>query len=133
MSALSNLLGQQDDPRKIELVRGLIEKTKQGKVTWVKQANALTATLPNGYQVNFVVSPLTLPFLQQNSSWQLLTVRDRSGSELLRVSNTSTLAILAGGEASGVPLTAAANELFKAASDTIRDDLDRAIDTIKKL
>ena len=51
-------LGQSDDPRQVELTRSLVEKARQGKIPWVKQANALTATIPLGLQVNFVLAPL---------------------------------------------------------------------------
>src|SRR5712692_5808234 len=130
MSTRSNyLFGQFDDPREVELIRSLVEKTRQGKVPLVKQANALTATIPLGFQVNFVLAPLS--FITANPSWQLLTVRDASGSELVRVSNTSMVAVLAGSAKSA--LLGAADELFTVVSGAAGDDLDRAINTIKKL
>src|SRR5260370_33288246 len=94
MSTIDNVFfGQSDDPREVELIRSLVEKTRQGKIPWVKQANALTATIPLGLQVNFVLAPLS--FLTANPSWQLLPVRDASGSELVRVSNAPMLTVLA--------------------------------------
>jgi len=121
--------GQSDDPREIELIHSLVEKTRQGKIPWVKQANAITATIPSGFQINFVLSPLTT--LTPYSGWQLLTVRDRGGSELVRVSNANMLYVLAGG--TGSALVAAADELFKLVNSAAGDDLDRAINTIKSL
>jgi len=122
-------LGQSDDPRQVELIRSLVEKTRQGKIPWVKQANALTATIPLGLPVNFVLAPLS--FLTANPSWQLLTVRDASGSELVRVSNAPMVTVLAGAAKSA--LLDAADELFKLVNGAAGDDLDRAINTIKKL
>jgi hypothetical protein len=123
------MLGMSDDPRKVELVQSLIEKTRQGKIPWVKQASALTASIPSGVQVNFVLSPLTFlkPF-----SWQLLTIRDRGGNELVRVSNDpNMISVLAGKAVS--PLVAVADELYSLVNTAAGDDLDRAINTIKNL
>lgn len=131
MSTRRNLFfGDSDDPREVELIRSLLEKTRQGKIPWVKQSSALTATIPNGLQINFVLAPATV--LTPYSSWQLLTVRDKSGNELVRVNNNAnTLGAMAGAAMS--PLTTAANELFKIVSGAASDDLDRAINTIKNL
>jgi len=130
MSTLHNVFfGQSDDPREVELIHSLVEKTRQGKIPWVKQANALTATIPLGFQVNFVLAPLS--FITANPSWQLLTVRDASGSELVRVSNPPMFTVLAGAGRSA--LLQAADELFKLVNGAAGDDLDRAINTIKKL
>jgi hypothetical protein len=126
--ATFGLLGQFDDPREVELVRSLIEKTRQGKIPWTKQANALTATIPNGLQINFVLGPLTI--LAAYPNWQLLTVRDKAGNELLKVTNGSIASIL--NASTGVLLTVA-DELFKIVNGAASDDLDRAINTIKKL
>jgi hypothetical protein len=130
MSALNNVLGQQDDPRKVELIRSLIDKTRQGRIPWTKRASALTAMVPTGVEVNFVLSPISI--FTQYSGWQLFTVRDRSGSELVRVENvTSVVSILAG--ATRGALVEAADDLFKLVNAAAVDKLDRAIDTIKKL
>jgi hypothetical protein len=120
-----------DDPREVELIQSLVEKTHQGKIPWVKQANALTATIPLGLQINFVLAP-TLSFVNPHSTtWQLLTVRDASGSELVRVSNTPMVTVLAGAARSS--LLQAIDELFILVNGAAGDDLDRAINTIKKL
>lgn len=131
MSALNNLLGEQDDPRKVELVRSLIEKTRQGRIPWARRANALTAAVPTGVEVNFVLSPISI--LTPYSSWQLLTVRDKSGNELIRVESASgVVSILAGGRVRS-PLTEAADELFGVVNAAAGDELDSAIEKIKKL
>jgi len=125
--------GESDDPREVELIHSLVEKTRQGKIPWVKQASALTAAISSGFgfEINFVLAP-TLSFVNpHSSSWQLLTVRDRSGSELVRVSNPPMITVLAGAAKS--PLVHAADELFKLVYGAAGDELDRAINTIKKL
>jgi hypothetical protein len=126
---INSLLGIPDDPREIELTRSLLEKTRQGKIPWIKQGNALTATIPSGVQTNFVLSPVSL--LGSSSNWELFTVRDRSGNELVRIGNPSFAAMLVGQAVN--PLADAANELFKAVYGAVGDDLDRAINAIKKL
>jgi hypothetical protein len=130
MSTRTNSIffGQPDDPREVELIRSLVEKTRQGKIPWVKQANALTATIPSGLQINFVLAPA---IVASYASWQLLTVRDKSASELIRVNNAPFVTILAGAARSA--LVEAADELFKLVNSAAGDDLDRAISTIKKL
>jgi|SRR5882672_8504276 len=131
MSTRNNaFFGLSDDPREVELIQSLVEKTRQGKISWSKQANALTATIPRGFQINFVLAPTS--FISPNlTNWQLLTVRDTSGSELVRVTNAPMISVLAGTAKSA--LLDAADELFKVVNGATGDDLDRAINAIKKL
>jgi hypothetical protein len=130
MSTRANtLLGLPDDPREIELIRSILEKTREGKITWNKQGNALTAVVPSRLQANFVLSPSSIT---GSVSWDLFTVRDKDGNELIRVSNLAGfISVLAGQGTS--PLVDAANELFRAVFGAVGDDLDRAINAIKKL
>ena len=135
MSTKSNLLqAKADDPREIELATSLAEKTKQGKITWVKQRNAITATVPGGLELNFV----TQQNLLGNPFWQLFTVRDARGNELLRANPIG--AVLAFSKSAGKtlpsdisPLLAAVNELFEAVSKSADDDLEKAIHSVKNL
>jgi len=60
MSTPLSFLQPPDDSREVELIRSLAEKTRQGKIPWSKQANALTATVPGGLQINFVLSPISI-------------------------------------------------------------------------
>jgi hypothetical protein len=122
--------GQSDDPREIELILNLNLKTRQGKIPWVKQANAITANIPGGFQINFVVAT-TLTFLPQSLNWDLLTVRDKSGNELVRVNGGNMISVITGGTRS--ELIAAADDLFKAANGVTGEGLDRAINAIKNL
>lgn|SRR5690348_4709653 len=135
MSTLNNLAawGQfGEDPRKIALVKELTEKTKQGKVHWVNRHNAVTATLAGGLEVNFVTSPR----LGGGIYWQLFTIRDSRGNELIKTSPSSLLPFLhptapiPGGAES---LEQAVGELFSEVNRSASDDLDRAISTIKNL
>ena len=131
MSTIPNnrIFGQSDDPRKTELIQSVIEKTRQGKIPWVRQASALTAIVPGGFQINFVLAPITI--LTPFSTWQLLTIRDRMSSELVRVINSAVPSALAGLPKS--TLVEAADQLFTLLTRSADDDLDRAINTIKGL
>jgi hypothetical protein len=122
------LEGSSNDPREVLLVQGLLEKTREGKISWVKAADAITARIPNGFQINFVLSPTSI-ISSHSSTWQLLTVRDRAGSELLRVNNSAINFIT--GVAKGAALMQLVNDLFRLVNSG--DDLERAIQTINKL
>lgn len=122
-------MGLPDDPRKIEFVRSLLAKTNEGKVTWLKKGNALTATIPDGITINFVVGPGTfgLP-----ASWELFTVRDKAGNELIQVKGLDFFSIISNKATD--PLVQATSELFNGVSGGISgDELQRAIESLKKL
>jgi len=115
-----------DDLRKVEFVRSLLEKTKEGKVSWTKKGNAFTTTVPNGVAVNFIMG--TGP---SRGSWELFTVRDRTGNEILQVTGLDF-------ESMTVNLTRdslqeATNQLFAVVASISNDELERAIDSLKKL
>ena len=140
MSAhLNAMLGLPEDPRQVELVKGLLAKTQQGKIGWVKQGMAFTASLPNGIVVNFVLAAAI-----GGMNWQLFTVRDKKGNELVRVDSWGAFAIVAGptkvagparvaGPATISPLLAATDELFATVRGATGDVLDRAIESLKNL
>jgi len=65
------------------------------------------------------------------ATWELLTVRDKNGSELLRVSHPGLIPTISGTAKS--LLVAATDELFEAVYGALGDDLARAIDAIRKL
>jgi hypothetical protein len=127
MSANTSFLGVPDDPREVELVHGLAAKTREGKIQWTREGSAITAKVPNGLQLNFV---LTTNIFTSVSDWQLFTVRDKSSSELVRVAGPATFALLIGGTNS---LVLATDQLFKLVIGAVRDDLDNAIDSVKNL
>lgn len=123
-----------EDPRKVAFVKELTEKTKQGKVPWGARLNAITATLPGGLEVNFVTSPSIVG----GNHWQLFTLRDSRGSELIKTSPGPLLPWL---PTTNVPVPGATettleqvvSELFAVVNKSGSDDLDRAISTLKNL
>jgi hypothetical protein len=129
MSARLNALAEFPDyPRQIQLVRGLIEKARQGKIGWVKLGTAFTASLPNGIVVNFVLTAA-----KGGMTWQLFTVRDKQGNELVRVEPQGYMAPVALGPDTINTLVDATSELFAIIRGAASDDLDRAIESLKNL
>jgi hypothetical protein len=129
---LAAFAGLGEDPRKIALVKELTEKTKRGKIRWVTKQNAVTAALPRGLEVNFV----TQASLTGGKYWQLFTLRDAEGNELVRTAPGVLLPFLT----SPVPvavepssLDQAVDELFSTVNRSASDDLDQALSAIKSL
>lgn len=123
MSTKPNLPAE--DSRELALVLGLVAKTREGKVRWFKAGSAVTAMIPDGLNLNFVLST---NLFTMSTEWQLFTVRDARNNELLRVANTPIfLSPLRGG------IAAAVDELFQSVLALFRDDLDKAIDSVKNL
>jgi hypothetical protein len=116
-----------DDPRQIELVSSLAEKTSQGKIPWVKQRNAISAALPDGLSLNFV----TQRNLMGNFFWQLFTVRDARGNELVRANPID--AVLAFSKSEKRPLLTAVEGLFEAVQRSTSEELNKAIHSVKSL
>jgi len=125
---VGSIIGLPDDPRKTEFVLSLLTKTREGKVSWTRKGDAYTAAIPNGVSVNFV---LGLGIFGTESAWQLFTVRDRTGNELMQVRSPAVLSFEPS-VATG-PLLDATNQLFVAISGISGDELGQAIESLKKL
>jgi hypothetical protein len=123
MSTKPNL--NAEDSRELALVLGLLAKTREGKIRWLKEGSAITAMIPVGLNVNFVLSTNVFT---ASSEWQLFTVRAAGKSELVRVANTPAFL----GPLRGA-IGAAIDELFQSVLSYFRDDLDSAIDSVKNL
>jgi len=115
-----------EESRELALVLGLLAKTREGKIRWFKEGSAITAVVPGGLNVNFVLS--TNVFSTSSADWQLFTVRGSGKSELVRVANTPVFLSPVRGS-----IGAAVDELFQSVLSFFRDDLDRAIDSLKNL
>ncbi len=130
---LAAFVGLGEDPRKIALVKELTEKTKQGKIRWITKQNAVTATLLRGLEVNFV----TQIRLAGGKYWQLFTLRDAQGNELIRTAPPALLPFLM---SPGLPvatepssLDQAVDVLFATVNESASDVLDQALSSIKNL
>ena|ERR1700735_1869708 len=127
-ASIASLLGLPDDPRKTEFVLSLLAKTREGKVSWIKKGNAFTAAIPNGVIVNFI---LGASMFGLTPSWQLFTVRDKAGNELIQVNSPGFISIVSS-TATG-PLLEATNQLFTSVSGISGDELQEAIESLRKL
>lgn len=74
-----------DDPKQIELIENITEKTKSGKIAWEKTPSTLVANVP-GMQLSFVrSSPSYLTALGGGGEWDLFSIRTQQGSEIMKV------------------------------------------------
>lgn len=116
-----------DERPQVELVASLTEKTEQAKIPWLKRRNTISAALPGGLLLNFIAQPNLLG----NFYWQLFTVRDARGNELVRANPID--AVLAFSKAESRPLLTAVERLFEAVQRSTAGELSKAIDSVKSL
>ncbi len=135
MATRNNILGVvQRDPKDLKLVQLLAEKTRQGKIAWSKSATGLTASVAGAMQLSFVLRPNIFSAIGMHSeSWELFTVREGLIKDILKVENKDELSriILEGSQKD--PLIESVDELFRSATQTFRDDIDKAIEKVEKL
>ncbi len=130
MSAnVSTLVGWFEDPRHIQLVQKLTEKTRQGKVPWLRSLNGITADLPDGLSVNFVLQASIFP---AQSTWELFVIRDSKGNEILRVHSVGVFQVLVG-NSKATRLQEAVAELFSSILTLVGDEVEKAIRIIDKI
>jgi hypothetical protein len=68
----------------VVLVKKISEKTRQGKITWHKARNGLTAYVPGKLRITFVETPFAALFTPR---WVVFMVRDEAENEVLKVEN----------------------------------------------
>ena|SRR5438046_2206042 len=119
-----------EDPKQLELVNTVIQKTQQGRLRWNKSATRYEAHLPTGVQLMFVLSPLSPPalFFLKGKTWAQFIVRQRDGSETANVQQSFSLP--GGGKSS---LETAVDRLFQMVSESEDNEVDSVIDQLKKL
>lgn len=117
-----------EDPRRLELVQRIIQRTKEGKIPWRRSPTDFTATVGNKLSLSFVY---TYGSLVPYPTWKLFTVRDEQGSELLEIGN-------AFGEVNPLratwpdSLSEAVNQLFLTVETAVKGDIDKAIEIVEK-
>jgi len=126
---ISTLVGQFDDPRQVQLVKKLTEKTKQGKIPWARSINSISVDVPFGLSMNFVLQASVLGF---QPAWELFVVRDSKGNEILRVQSVGVFQMLIGSPIATL-LQEAVNELFSSVMSLMGDKIDKAIQIIDKI
>lgn len=121
------------DPKQLELVRRIIDRTREGKISWQKSSTDITANVANELFMTFVHS-WTLPTF---TIWKRFTVRDGDGHDFLTIDNTSELeAVTAAlrGEAEKLdPVRKAVNELYFLAEKKGNGDIDKAISVLERV
>jgi hypothetical protein len=126
---ISALVGDFDDPRQVQLVKKLNEKTRQGKVPWVRSLNAMTANLSDGLSMNFV---LQANVFGRQPAWELFVIRDSKDNEILRVHSVGVFQSLVGNP-NATLLQSAVDELFSSIMALIGDEIEKAIRIIDKI
>ncbi|SRR6266851_6129972 len=73
-----------DDPKEIELVEKIAEKTRMGKIIWERTASSLVATAP-GMQISFVRSSSPLEGMYGlgvgAGGWEIFSIRSQQGGD----------------------------------------------------
>lgn len=128
-----------EDPKEIELVDSIIEKSKAGKIGWRRNTSSLVATLPS-MQLSFVRSSLAADslfgsFLSSIGVWDVFSVRKADGTELLKVEQpqVNPLLVGAGPPPSRSKLVQAVDTLYSIANAKAQGEIDNAIRAIKNL
>jgi hypothetical protein len=119
-----------DDPKEIELVRSIAEKTRLGKIAWERTPSSLVATAP-GMQISFVrSSPWGALDSLVGGWWEIFSIRSLQGTEIMKVEQPSgaVLGLLSRGK-----LLEAVDELYSTANSRGQGDIDKALKVIKNL
>ncbi len=118
-----------DDPKQLELINAIIEKTQEGRLRWNNSTTACVARLPDGTKLIFALASRLL-FLKAKT-WAHFVVRQQDGTEIVKVQQTdpSGLEKLAG--KGSVEL--AVDQLFKLVSKAGTEGVNRVIQGVKNL
>lgn len=134
-SNLRNLFGEApsyDDPKEVELVEKIAEKTRAGKIVWERTPSSLVGTAP-GMQISFVRSSAwdSLNTIV-GSWWEIFSIRSQQGAEIMKVEQPPTFGI-----PSPIPprgkLLEAVDTLYSLAASRGHGDIDRALNVINNL
>lgn len=114
------------DPKQVELVRKIKEKTEQGRIVWERGKTSVFALAKRQMLLHFVVSPM-------GAGWALFTVRDaNTKTDIMKVESagdvSSFLAALTG---VSTPLVEAVNDLYRVVQGKAKGEIDHAIDLIE--
>jgi hypothetical protein len=132
MSTYSGLLGPPpDDPKQVQLVQKISEKTREGKIAWSKTKTGLSASVSGKMVVSFVVSPGFLGI--GGHTWAVLTIRGEKANEILKVENINDLAAALTGRSTEGSLLHAADELFNLVQESAKGDVERALDLVSRI
>jgi hypothetical protein len=130
-----------DDPKELELLENITQKTVLGKITWHKTSSSLVADA-GGMQLSFVRTKV--PYSKTSGGgglWDMFTIRTPQGLELMRVEDPATNFFIMPAtppESADAPsprskILQAVDNLYVVADTKGRGEIDNAINTIKNL
>jgi hypothetical protein len=137
LSGFSNTSRSYEDPKEVELVEKIAEKTRTGKIVWERTPSSLVATAP-GMQMSFVRSSVANSFARLivgGGEWEIFSIRSQQGAEILKVEQSPTDIIA--NPISSAPerskLLEAVDALYSVAASRGQGDIDKALNVINNL
>lgn len=124
-----------DDPKEIELVEKIAEKTRMGKIVWEGTPSSLVATAP-GMQMSFVRSSSVLGDILGGGGWEMFSIRSQQGAEIMKVEQASSGVLFGNASATPPPrskLLEAVDALYTVANSRGRGNIDKALNVIDNL
>ncbi len=129
-----------DDPKEIELVEKIAEKTRMGKIVWERTPSSLVATAP-GMQISFVRASSALDAALQSlgvsgGGWEIFSIRSQQGTEIMKVEQPSSLPYFGMTTSTPPPrskLLEAVDALYSLAASRGQGDIDKALNVIRNL
>ena len=129
------MLQERNDPKYIDLINKIAEKTRAKKIRWKRTETGVSATVSDKMELGFVRSPWV--GLGGRSLyrlwWALFKVRDENGNEILRVDNVSPLEPGEPEAAEQKQLRDAVETLYAAIEQSGRAEVEKAIELIDKI
>ncbi|PYP87679.1 MAG: hypothetical protein DMG65_16545 [Candidatus Angelobacter sp. Gp1-AA117] len=122
----------EDDPKQIELVNTVTEKTLQGKLLWNKSTTTYEATLPNRVELIFALSNSFLPFVK-TKTWAHFVVRQPNGNDVLKIEQTSSFPFPQVENVTKSRLETAVERLFDIVNNAAKGEVEKVIDQLKNL
>ena len=127
------------DPKHVELVKKIAEKTRRQKILWNKTSTGMNAYVTGKLEIGFVRELSLIG----GSEWKLFTIRGTQGNEILKIHNKRmlTLGQLVSGRVAdmqnpflaGDPLTNAISELYQIVEETSKGEVEKVIDVIDNI
>lgn len=121
----------QDDPKYLDLIEKITQKTLANKIRWKMTQTGVSANVSGKIELGFVRGR---GGLFATKSWELFTIRDANGKEILRVDRVprTPVEILAGGVPAR-PIMKAVDTLYAAIEQLGRAEVEKVIELIDKI
>ena len=121
----------QDDPKYLDLIEKITQKTLANKISWTMTQTGVSANVSGKIELGFVRGR---GGIFATRSWALFTIRDANGNEILRVESgpRTPIEILAGGVPDR-PLMKAVDTLYAAIEQLGGAEVEKIIELIDKI